>query len=140
MRTWPAIALMAGTCLVGAVVGGAAAASLTVTGSPVEVGSVAVTPACGTPPLAIAAPRSQFTAPSSYQVRQVPVSAVVAACQAKPFRLTIADNASPFASLANWNGDLPAAASGTLTDPAGVDVNAIPASNSVRVYLLVRNP
>ena len=136
MRTWPAIVLMAGCCLIGAVVGGAAASSLSLDSRPVETGSVAVTAACGTPPLTIAAPRSLFAAPGDYRVRQVPVSAVVANCQAKPYLLTIADDNAPFTSLASWNGTLPTAQTGNLTDVAGADVNAVPATNQIRVYLV----
>lgn len=138
MRTWPAVAILAGTCLFGAAVGSAAAGSLNINGSPVEAGSVAITAACASPPLSLAAPRSAFTAPGTYRLRQVPVSAVVAACQSKPFQVTIANNATPYTTLTNWGGTLPGATSGTLTDATGLDVNSLPSTNSVRTYLLVR--
>lgn len=140
MRTWPALAIMAGTCALGAAVGVAAAGSLTVAASPIEAGSVAVGAPCGTPALALAAPRSQFSAPGTYRVRQLPVSAVVTACRTLPYKVTIAGSTSPFTSLSAWGGTLPAAASGNLTDATGLDVNDVPNANTVRLYLLVGAP
>jgi hypothetical protein len=88
----------------------------------------------------ISSVRSLFTAPGGYSVRRVPVTSINASCQSAAYQLTLADNATPFASLANWSGTLPATATGDLDDATGLDVNAVPNANTVRVYAVVRKP
>ncbi len=125
----------------GALSGVASADNVSISNGAIETSSAAITAPCNAAPLTVASVRTTFTAANGYWLSEVPATGTVAACQTKPYQLTVANNTS-FAQLAQWSGTTGGAAAWTATAPAqtdGVDVDAgVPANLRVRVYLVVR--
>jgi len=137
---------VAAAILGGALSGVASADNVSIGNGAVETSSAAITAVCNAPPLAITASarRTTYSAVDGYWISQIPVTAIPAACQSKPYELSLAENTGPFPLLADWSANTPGAATGTLTAPSatdGVDINSVPSvagTDVVRVYVLVR--
>ncbi len=127
---------MFGLALVGVVAGLATAMA---TGVVVDTGSVAVPAGCTGSPNPSRADAT-YDATNLYRVSSVHLTSVGIACRNLPYTLTVANNISTFAQLAEWSGTTVNGSSGDQPAPttaAGADVNDVnTTTNQVRVYFL----
>lgn len=132
------VALLASGLILGGLTGAVSASSINLNRATLSTGSASVSAVCNTNPLTLGAVRTRYTAPATYEIYRVTVSAVQTACRSKPYALTIADDSSPFTAVGGWTGTTPATNSGNLDGSPGADVDDVPIANQVKVYAVVR--
>ncbi len=126
-------------CSVCILLGTAAGLSTAMATGVIDTGSVAVTADCSGSPNPNRA-YSTYDATNGYRVSIVQLGSVGAACRNVPYTLTLADNTTGFAQIAEWSGTTVNASSGNQPAPTtaqGADVNDVNSANDqVRIYFV----